>query len=185
VVREMLTNSDNNTAEMLLKELGFADSGRGTRFAGLTVLDRTLLSWGIPLDGVRLLDGSGLTPTNQVSCAALLGVLQRSKGTALATGLPIAAQTGTLRDEFVGTDIAGRLFAKTGTLGNPPSDEPPLASKALAGYVSGGNGSTIEFALILNETEIGEDVYRLFWALFSERFATFPDGPARDQLTPL
>lgn len=184
VVGEMLTNNDNNTAEMLLKELGFAGTGRGNRFAGLGVVDDTLTSWEIPLDGVRILDGSGLTPTNQVTCDALLAVLQQSRGTAVATGLPIAAQTGTLRDEFVNTDIAGRLFAKTGTLGNPPAELPPLASKALAGYVPGGNGSTIEFVLILNETEITDDVYRLFWALFTERFATFPDVPERDELVP-
>lgn len=184
VVREMLTTSDNNTAEMLLKELGFVAAGTGNRFAGLVVVDRVLRTWGIPLDGVRLLDGSGLSPTNQLTCAALLGVLQRSRGTALASGLAIAAQTGTLRDEFVGAEVAGRLFAKTGTLGNPPADEPPLAAKALAGYVAGSNGSSVEFALILNAEEIPDEAYRLIWALFAERFATFPDGPERDILAP-
>jgi D-alanyl-D-alanine carboxypeptidase/D-alanyl-D-alanine-endopeptidase (penicillin-binding protein 4) len=184
VVREMLTNSDNNTAEMLLKELGFVGSGEGSRFAGLVVVDSVLRGWGIPLDGVRLLDGSGLSPANEITCAALLAVLQRSQGTSLATGLPIAGQSGTLRDEFVDTEVTGRLFAKTGTLGNPPSDEPPLAAKALAGYVSGGNGSTIEFALIINAEEVPDDSYQLFWALFAERFATFPDGPESADLTP-
>ncbi len=185
IVREMLTNSDNNTAEMMLKELGFVDAGTGTRFAGLVVVDRVLRSWGVPLDGVRLLDGSGLTPTNEMTCAALLAVLQRSQGTALATGLPIAGETGTLRGEFLDTDVAGRLFAKTGSLGNPPTDEPPLASKALAGYVSGGDGSTVEFVLIMNAQEISDEAYKLIWALFAERFATFPDGPERSDLTPL
>ena len=33
-IAEMLTNSDNNTAEMMLKEIGLAASGAGTRQAG-------------------------------------------------------------------------------------------------------------------------------------------------------
>lgn len=184
IVREMLTNSDNNTAELLLKELGFADSGTGNRFAGLVVIDRVLREWGVPLDGVRLLDGSGLTPTTQLTCQALLAVLQHARGTALPSSLAIAGQTGTLQSEFLDSAIAGRMFAKTGTLGNPPTDEPPLASKALAGYVSGGNGSTIEFALILNDDEITDDMYELLWALFGERFATYPDAPSTDELLP-
>jgi D-alanyl-D-alanine carboxypeptidase/D-alanyl-D-alanine-endopeptidase (penicillin-binding protein 4) len=184
VIREMLTTSDNNTAELLLKELGYVETGEGTRFAGLVVVDRVLRKWGVPLEGVRLLDGSGLTPTTQMTCQALLDVLQRSRGTALPTSLPIAGESGTLRDEFVDSSIAGRLFAKTGTLGNPPADEPPLAAKALAGYVSGGNGSTIEFVLILNATEITEETYQLFWAVFGDRFATFPEGPPVEDLLP-
>ena len=184
IVREMLTNSDNNTAEMLVKELGFAETGEGTRFAGLVAIDRVLREWGVPLNGVRLLDGSGLTPTTKMTCQALLDVLQRSRGTVLQTSLPIAGQTGTLRDEFIDSDVEGRLFAKTGTLGNPPSDEPPLASKALAGYVSGGNGAAIEFVVILNADEITEADYRPIWATFGQRFATFPDAPPIEDLQP-
>jgi D-alanyl-D-alanine carboxypeptidase/D-alanyl-D-alanine-endopeptidase (penicillin-binding protein 4) len=184
VVREMLTTSDNNTAELLLKELGYVDTGEGTRFTGLVLVDRVLREWGVPLDGVRLLDGSGLTPTTLMTCQALLEVLQRSRGTALPTSLPIAGETGTLRDEFVDSNMTGRMFAKTGTLGNPPADEPPLAAKALAGYVSGRNGSTIEFVLILNAAEISDRAYQLIWAVFGEQFATFPEGPPVDDLQP-
>jgi len=184
IIREMLTNSDNNTAEMLLKELGYVEADDGSRFSGLIVVDIVLQGWAIPLDGVRLLDGSGLTPETQLTCAALLSVLQRSQGTALGSGLAVAGESGTLRDEFGGTEMEGRLFAKTGTLGNPPIEEPPLASKALAGYLPARNGSTIEFVIIINAQEISEDDYRLTWALFTQRMATFPDGPSSAELLP-
>ena len=36
----MLATSDNNTAELLVKELGFAAGGAGTRDAGLAVITR-------------------------------------------------------------------------------------------------------------------------------------------------
>ncbi len=184
VVREMLTTSDNNTAEMLLKEIGFADSGDGSRFAGLVAIDRVLRARGVALDGVRLLDGSGLTPATQMTCRALLDVLQQSRGTVLATGLPIAGQTGTLATEFVDSPVVGRLFAKTGTLGNPPNDEPPLAAKALAGYVAGGDGATIEFVLMLNADEISDEAYQLIWAVVAERLGTYPEGPPITDLGP-
>lgn len=184
IVNEMLTNSDNNTAEMLLKELGVADSGQGTRFAGLSVIDRTLGEWGVPLDGVRILDGSGLHLQNTFTCRAMLQVLQRVRGTVAATGLPIAGETGTLRDEFLLSPLVGKLFAKTGTLGNPPVDEAPLASKALAGYVAAGDGDVLEFVLILNDNEIADETYASLWQVFAERFDSYPAGPDVAELAP-
>ena len=46
VVGEMLGNSDNNTAELVVKELGFDDAGAGTREAGLAVVARNSSSGG-------------------------------------------------------------------------------------------------------------------------------------------
>lgn len=184
IVNEMLINSDNNTAEMLLKELGFADSGQGTRVAGLDVIDRTLAEWSIPLDGVRVVDGSGLSPQNTFTCRAMLQVLQRVRGTAVATGLPIAGKTGTLRSEFLGSPLVGKLFAKTGSLGNPPVDEPPLASKSLAGFVDAGNGDILEFVLILNDNKIADETYASLWQVFGDRLHSYPAGPDTAELAP-
>jgi D-alanyl-D-alanine carboxypeptidase/D-alanyl-D-alanine-endopeptidase (penicillin-binding protein 4) len=184
IVHEMLVNSDNNTAEMLLKELGVADSGQGTRIAGLGVIDRTLAEWGIPLDGVRVLDGSGLHPQNTFTCQAMLQVLQRVRGSVVATGLPIAGETGTLRGEFLLSPLVGKLFAKTGTLSNPPVDEPPFASKALAGYVDADDGDILEFVLILNDNEIADETYASLWQVFAERFDSYPAGPDTAELAP-
>ena len=41
ILAEMLTTSDNNTAEMVLKEIGFKAKGQGTREAGLQVVMET------------------------------------------------------------------------------------------------------------------------------------------------
>src|SRR6056297_2582758 len=104
VVAEMLTTSDNDTAEMLVKELGVADSGQGTLAGGLNVIDRTLRAWGVPMDGVRLVDGSGLSASNRVTCAALLAVLDRSSATALRCAPPRAARPGEPRFADGGPD---------------------------------------------------------------------------------
>ena len=113
VVGEMLANSDNNTAELLVKELGFADAGTGTREAGLAVIARTLAEWSIDTAPMVLADGSGLSLDNRVTCTVLLSVLQRSSlDGPIGAGLPIAGQTGTLSEIFVDHPIAGRLRAR-------------------------------------------------------------------------
>ena len=45
ILTEMLVTSDNNTAEMLLKEIGHAAGGAGTRAAGLAAESATLAAW--------------------------------------------------------------------------------------------------------------------------------------------
>ncbi len=185
VIAEMLTTSDNDTAEMLVKELGVADGGVGTVNAGLDVVTRTLGSWGVPMEGVKLVDGSGLSSENRATCGAVLAVLQRSEGTAVANGLPVAGRSGTLEDAFVGTTMEGRLRAKTGTLGNPPVDLDPPAAKGLAGYLGATSGDTIEFVMILNSPDIDEpENYAAFWLALGERLDSYPDGPALSTVGP-
>ena len=185
VVAEMLTTSDNDTAEMLVKELGVADSGQGTLAGGLNVIDRTLRSWGVPMDGVRLVDGSGLSASNRVTCAALLAVLDRASATALREGLPVAGRTGTLAEEFLGSPMEGRMVAKTGTLGNPPADEQPPAVKALAGYLDASDGRTLGFALVQTGPDITEEErYRALWLALGDRLATYPAGADMEAVGP-
>ena len=185
VVAEMLTTSDDNTAEMLLKELGVADSATGTRIAGLTAMDRVLRSWGVPMEGVRPVDGSGLSLENRVTCAAIMAVLQRSAGTPLQAGLALAGRTGTLAEEFLGTSVEGRLLAKTGSLENPPVTADPPSVKALSGYLPATNGDVIEFTMILNAPDIAVDrKFEPLWLALAERLDTYPAGPERAVLAP-
>ena len=185
VIAEMLTTSDDNTAEMLLKELGVADTAMGTRVAGLNALDRTLRTWGVPMEGVRPLDGSGLSLENRVTCAAMMAVLERSVGTPIQAGLPIAGQTGTLAQEFLGTPVAGRLLAKTGSLGNPPVTADPPSVKALSGYLPAENGDVVVFTMILNSPDIALDrKYEPLWLALAERLDTYPAGPDIADLSP-
>ena len=185
VVEEMLGASDNNTAEMLVKELGFVAGEAGTRDAGLAVMDRTLASWG--LSGFHLADGSGLSNDNRVSCAVLEAVLGRHvPDDALGAGLPVAGESGTLVDVFTDSPVAGRLRAKTGTLGNPPYNADPPAAKSLSGYLPVGGGGTIAFALILNGTGALADqgVYRPIWDALAATLAAYPAGPGPADLAP-
>jgi D-alanyl-D-alanine carboxypeptidase/D-alanyl-D-alanine-endopeptidase (penicillin-binding protein 4) len=191
VLAEMLTTSDNNTAELLVKEIGLTDSGEGTRVAGLNAIDRTLRTWDVPMQGVRILDGSGLSAGNQVTCGALSAVLRRERDGPLPGALPVAGRSGTLSDEFVDSPIAGRLRAKTGTLGNPPVEEDPPAVKALAGYVLQGQrrraagAAPLEVVVVLNgRAANAAEQYRAVWEAFGEALATYPEGPRPADLAP-
>ncbi|MGB3734579.1 MAG: D-alanyl-D-alanine carboxypeptidase/D-alanyl-D-alanine-endopeptidase, partial [Ilumatobacter sp.] len=181
IIGEMLLTSDDNTAEMLLKEIGFAASGQGTREAGLNAMTQTIEALGVDMEDVSFRDGSGLSNQNRATCSALLDVVQLARGTSIEAGWPVAAESGTLADEFGGTEMAGRLRGKTGTL---------TGVKALSGVVEPRSADadtvgTIEFVIVLNlEGASSEELYRPLWAAIGERFATYPAGPSSDSLGP-
>ncbi len=188
VVAELLGTSDDNTAELLVKELGAVAGTGGTRAAGLEVVRQTLESWGVATASLALDDGSGLSSDNRLTCDALVTVLARSASNgALGAGLPVAGRSGTLADVLADSPVAGRLQAKTGTLGNPPLGVDPPAVKALAGYLPVDGGGALDFALILNSA--GEDLtlagsYLPVWERLGEVLAAHPAGPSAEQLGP-
>lgn len=175
VVAEMLETSDDNTAELLLKEIGLQASGAGTRAAGSAAVLATLSSWGIPIDGVVVTDGSGLDRSNQVPCDTMSGVLDHA-GTSgpLFDGLPVAGESGTLEELFVGSTVAGRLRAKTGTL---------REVKALSGFVTAIDGSVVRFSFILNGPP-GTDAWPLLWTDLGTVLGAYPAGPDPAELAP-
>ena len=178
IVADMMTRSDNDTAEMLVKEIGLVGAGDGTTTAGLQVLDTTVRSWGVPMENVVLADGSGLSANNRLTCDTLLGVLDHLADTPAVEGLAIAGRSGTLIDEFLGSPVEGRLVAKTGTLTNPPADADPPEVKALAGLIEAANGDLLEFALVLNGPGyVTTDGYIGYWSALAERLAAHPTAP--------
>lgn len=186
VIAEMLANSDNNTAEMVVKELGYAIATVGTREAGLGVVRDQLIEWDVDVAPIVLVDGSGLSRDNRLTCDALLAVLQRTGfDTPIGQGLPIAGQTGTLADVFVDHPVAGRLRGKTGTLNNPPFNVDPPAVKSLAGYLPIEGDSVVEYALVLNGPTVSDQSeYRPIWTALADSLDTYPAGASPADLGP-
>lgn len=187
VIAEMQATSDNNTAEMLLKEMGVASGGGGTTSAGSAASIGALGELGFDTAGVVIDDGSGLSNENRVTCHLLAGILeQHEPGDSFAAGLPVAGESGTLADVFVDSPVAGRLMAKTGTLQNEPYNADPPAVKALSGYLPVEGGGTIEFSFIMNSagTLSEQTVYRPFWDAFADVLAGYPSGPTAADLGP-
>jgi D-alanyl-D-alanine carboxypeptidase/D-alanyl-D-alanine-endopeptidase (penicillin-binding protein 4) len=186
VLAQMLTNSDNNSAEMIVKELGVAAQGLGTRPAGLQAMRNVFQSWGVNLDGVVLADGSGLSLDNRLTCEAVSAVLRRLEVDGhVGAGLPVAGNSGTLAGAFAGDPVSGSLRGKTGTLNNPPFNQDPPAVKALAGYLPVDGGGAIEFVLLLNGPTISDQSeYRPIWNLLAQVISTYPAGAGPDLLGP-
>jgi D-alanyl-D-alanine carboxypeptidase/D-alanyl-D-alanine-endopeptidase (penicillin-binding protein 4) len=143
LVRRMNKQSDNYFAEMLLKYLGrAAGDPRGTTAGGAKAVRSELAERGLPLAGLRVADGSGLSLKDRVT-AVLLGALLRSawRDPALRepfyASLPRAGIDGTLEDRMESGPARDRVRAKTGTTNN---------SSALSGYV----GARYVFAILQN-----------------------------------
>jgi len=131
IVEEMDHESDNFVAEMLLKQLGAVETGHGTTAAGSAVVTSELERAGVPLAGVRIVDGSGLSLEDRLTPRALVALLLAAerdpgiRGPFLAS-LAVAGLSGTMRDRLQRRPARGQVIAKTGTTNE---------ASALAGFV--------------------------------------------------
>jgi D-alanyl-D-alanine carboxypeptidase/D-alanyl-D-alanine-endopeptidase (penicillin-binding protein 4) len=140
VVGQLLRESDNDTGEMLLKELGRV-AGQATTSGGARRLAGLLDDGTVDLTGLQVVDGSGLAVDNRVTCDLLVDVLGRAgTGELLTDLLPVAGESGTLERRFADTPLAGVLRAKTGSL---------RAVSALAGFVT-DDDPALTFAVVAN-----------------------------------
>ena len=147
----ILGTSQNLFAEMLLKQLGRQLGGEGSWRAGLDVQRRFLIdSVGLDSTQFALRDGSGLSHVNVISPAAvttlLLWLRSHPRFGSFERALPVSGQSGTLRNRMVGTAVAGRVSAKTGSI---------FRVNALSGYVRLPNGHTRIFSIQTNNHDLG------------------------------
>jgi D-alanyl-D-alanine carboxypeptidase/D-alanyl-D-alanine-endopeptidase (penicillin-binding protein 4) len=156
LVDQLLQVSANETAEVLLRQVGVATSGTGSTAAGLAGVREVLSSRDVPLP-VRQRDGSGLSRDNLVPPATLAGILQAVAGSAdddparaLVPGLPVAGFSGSLALRFddVPDAAVGRVRAKTGTL---------RGVRSLAGVVVARDGTPMVFALMADRITGDQD----------------------------
>ncbi len=151
--------SDNFTAELLLKQLGAGYSNQGTTATGAAAIRQLLTEQEIPLAGVRIADGSGLSRLDRLTANAVVSMLRASwldqdLREILLSALPVAGRSGTLDGRMRGTAAAGRVRAKTGTLNE---------ASALSGYAE----RRYAFSVIQNGSPIAT-----FWARKAQdRFA--------------
>jgi D-alanyl-D-alanine carboxypeptidase/D-alanyl-D-alanine-endopeptidase (penicillin-binding protein 4) len=175
VIGEMLTTSDNMTAELMLKEIGYHVASMGSSAAGAQVVTAKLVSWGVPTTGFVMVDGSGLSMNDRVSCSTFVGVLaHEGPNGPVYNGLPIAGKTGTLAGFFKGTPAVGVLRAKTGSL---------TLARSLSGFYPAKDGSTIEFSFLVNGPGAKYRAESL-WDNLVEAFDVYPHGPTLEQVKP-
>jgi D-alanyl-D-alanine carboxypeptidase/D-alanyl-D-alanine-endopeptidase (penicillin-binding protein 4) len=152
IVEQMLTVSNDETAELLTREVGRVRAGVGTTAAGTLEIPAVLAALGVPVQGVVLHDGSGLAPDDRITCASLLGVVSlatQARFSPITQGLAVAGQSGTLAGRLVGTALAGRLRAKTGHIDGVVGLAGVVDAAAPAGHPS-RDDQLVRFAFLAN-----------------------------------
>jgi D-alanyl-D-alanine carboxypeptidase/D-alanyl-D-alanine-endopeptidase (penicillin-binding protein 4) len=130
------TESHNFTAEVLLRQ---AADQWDVRAASASA-HRWMQQQGIPVRGLRVADGSGLSRNNRVSSQTIAALLMRMDQHPYAAyyqaSMAIAGQRGTLRNYFIGSPIQGKFWGKTGTISGVRSISGILQTSDGPRYVS-------------------------------------------------
>lgn len=146
----MLQTSDNYLAEVMGRMTALGAGRPGSSDDAIAAVLAQVKDMGVPTDGLRAADVSGLALANRVSARQLTDVVRAmTSGTdarlrAALTGFPVAGLTGTLEDRYAdaaSASGAGLVRAKTGTLNTVI---------ALSGYVVDADGRLLVFSFVGN-----------------------------------
>ena len=110
------TESHNFTAEVLMRQA----SGLWDVRAASRATERWMFEQGLPVQGLRVADGSGLSRNNRVTSNSIAALLMRMDQHPFSAyyqaSMAIAGQRGTLRNLYRGSVLDGRFRGKTGTI---------------------------------------------------------------------
>ena len=151
----MLSTSDNDLAEAVAHLTALAGGEPASFEGGVAAVTKSLQTLGLPVDQLRLYDGSGLTGSTQVAPAVLGQVLSVAAAPAhpqlrsMLTGLAVAGFSGSLETRFEDPTTrraAGLVRAKSGTLS---------AVSAIAGTVVDADGRVLAFVFLADAVPAG------------------------------
>jgi serine-type D-Ala-D-Ala carboxypeptidase/endopeptidase (penicillin-binding protein 4) len=172
MVRRMNRISDNFYAEMILKRIGARIRGSGTTADGAAVVRTTLRNHGVPMRGVRIADGSGLSRYDRLTARAVAYMLIWAVSDAdfdneFVGSLPVAGVNGTLADRMERAPAFRHVLAKTGTTNR---------ASALSGYVTNASfNPRFVFAILQN----GNPIPWSYARQAQDRFAQILAGAAQ------
>jgi D-alanyl-D-alanine carboxypeptidase/D-alanyl-D-alanine-endopeptidase (penicillin-binding protein 4) len=138
-------HSDNIYAEQLLRTLGALKGEDGTTEAGTVVVRNYWSSQGIDIDGMYLMDGSGLSRSDLVTtrqqCTILYKISKMPWFAEFDSSLPVAGREGSMSSLCKGTCAENNMRAKTGYINR---------ARGYAGYVKTKSGRLVCFSLLAN-----------------------------------
>ena len=163
LIKETNRESNNLYAEVLLRLLGKVTGNmpvlqtltgkmpvpqEDTSEIGLKELKTALTQLGVNPNSYKLADGSGLSRHNLISPEALVQTLRLMANSPTASvyraSLPVAGESGTLKNRLISTPNRVILQAKTGTLSGV---------SALSGYIEVPNYEPLVFSIIVNQSD--------------------------------
>jgi len=130
------TESHNFTAEVLMRQA----SGLWDVRAASRATERWMFEQGLPMQGLQVADGSGLSRNNRVTSQTIAALLMRMDQHPFSayyqSSMAIAGQRGTLRNLYRGSVLDGRFRGKTGTISGVRSISGYLQTEDGPRYVS-------------------------------------------------
>jgi D-alanyl-D-alanine carboxypeptidase/D-alanyl-D-alanine-endopeptidase (penicillin-binding protein 4) len=143
--------SQNLHAEIYLRLLGRLEANDGSIAQGARVVRQFLVNAGVDPGDFVFFDGSGLSPADLITPRAATTLLtyaaKQPWGALFKSDLPVGGVDGTLSNRFT-SELKGRVFAKTGTLGEV---------NALSGYLTTKSGKTVVFSVLCNDHDPTSD----------------------------
>jgi D-alanyl-D-alanine carboxypeptidase/D-alanyl-D-alanine-endopeptidase (penicillin-binding protein 4) len=138
--------SQNLHAEITLRTLGKFESSDGSLLEGTRAVRQFLISAGVAPTDFVLYDGCGLSIQDLATPRAFTTLLayaaRQSWGEAFRASLPVGGVDGSLSTRFKQPRLDGKVFAKTGTLGE---------ARALSGYLVAASGQTVAFSIMCTD----------------------------------
>ena len=145
--------SNNVYAEAIFKYLGYAKYGKGTFANGSKAVMDWLKEKNIDADGVKMVDGSGLSPIDRVTtdflCRYLVAVSHEPFYKDFYNSLAKAGESGTAKNLLPKLQAGVIARIKTGSVSGV---------KAYAGYLDIANGDRLAFAVICNGYDCSSSV---------------------------
>jgi D-alanyl-D-alanine carboxypeptidase/D-alanyl-D-alanine-endopeptidase (penicillin-binding protein 4) len=148
IVYMLNKRSINLYAEQLLKTIALKENGASSFKQGVKVLKNFLKNNEIPVEGLHLYDGSGLSPTNTITTKTMVKLLSYMSGhqafNSFYNSLGIAGDPddiGFFSGFGAGSAIANNARIKSGLITNVRSH---------SGYLKTRSGRLIAFSLIAN-----------------------------------
>src|SRR3954447_16982122 len=143
-------HSQNFYAETLSKLIGAVRCGEGSWSAGTRAIEELVTAMGAPAGSVHLVDGSGMSRSNQASPRAITTLLRHMffhpAGAVFVQSLPYGGEDmKSWKRRLAAPPYAGNVFAKTGTLNGV---------SALSGYAKAVSGKTYAFSIVLEGSRI-------------------------------
>jgi D-alanyl-D-alanine carboxypeptidase/D-alanyl-D-alanine-endopeptidase (penicillin-binding protein 4) len=142
-------NSENVHAELLLLLAAHEKAGANNYEDSLKFASDFFRRAGIADGDVVLSDGSGLSRKDLVTPRSVVQLLRYAAaqpwGELYRSTLPVAGEDGTLSDRMKNTPAAGRVFAKTGTIGH---------GNTLSGYATTVQGVHLLFSILGNNNNL-------------------------------
>lgn len=176
-LRLMLLVSENDVAEMLLRNSAVAAVGDGSWTAARANARTTLNGLGIDTTGWVFDDGSGVSRTDRLTARGLVQLLRTAVSpehpelAPLRGWLPVGGVSGTLKaangrfTTYPSVCARGEVYAKTGTL---------FDTIGLAGYAEGADGRLKTFAVLVHRS--GETYSKLTVRRSVDRIAATATG---------